>query len=80
MKKKTTQSFKYAMCIDNSDYPESLEMHKVYRVLRDDEAQSHGLIRVIDESGEDYLFSAQTFVRVKLPVAAKKSMELMGAA
>ena len=59
---------KFAICIDNSSYPVSLELHKVYRVIPDDAAAKDGDLRVIDESGEDYLFSAQRFLLVDFPV------------
>lgn len=50
---------RFAICIDNSEYPVSLELHKIYRVLPDDEAERDGDIRVIDESGEDFLIPCQ---------------------
>jgi len=61
---------KYAFCITNKDYPASLEVRKVYRVLPDPEAESHRMIRVIDESGEDYLFPEQMFAPIRLPKVA----------
>lgn len=63
----------FAVCVDNAGYPASLELHKVYRVLPDEEAESEGDPRVVDESGEDYLYPAERFVRVKLPEAVEKS-------
>ncbi len=57
----------FAVCIDNSEYPVSLELHKIYQVLPDDDAALDGDIRVIDESGEDYLYPADYFIIVKLP-------------
>ncbi len=60
----------YVVCINNKDYPASLEMRKVYRVLPDPEAEAHRMIRVIDESGEDYLFPMQMFAPVELPKIA----------
>jgi len=51
--KNTTQLF--AVCVDNSGYPASLELFKIYRVLPDDDAAVDGDLRVVDESGEDYL-------------------------
>ena len=57
----------FAVCIDNSEYPASLELHKVYQVLPDEEAAVDGDLRVIDESGEDYLYPADYFILVKLP-------------
>jgi hypothetical protein len=66
----------YVVCIDNSDYPASLELHKIYRVLPDSEAAVDGDVRVVDESGEDYLYPASRFVPIALPVAVRKSFEL----
>jgi hypothetical protein len=65
----------YVVCIDNSDYPASLERNKIYRVLQDEDAAVDGDIRVIDESGEDYLYSAARFVPIQVPSAVKKSLE-----
>ena len=65
-----TKSFKqFAICINNAEYPASLEMYKVYRVLSDKKAEKHGDIRVIDESGEDYLFHVDYFVLIQPPLA-----------
>ncbi len=58
---------RFAICVDNSEYPASLELHKIYRVLPDKDAQTDGDMRIIDESGEDYLFPADYFIPVKLP-------------
>ncbi len=58
---------RFAICIDNSEYPASLELHKIYRVLPDEDAERAGDLRVIDESGEDYLYRAEYFVLVDLP-------------
>lgn len=60
-------TFKFAICIDNSEYPVSLERHKIYRVLPDEDAEQDGDLRIIDESGEDYLYPADYFVLVDLP-------------
>jgi hypothetical protein len=49
-------------------------MHKVYRVLDDPQASRHGLMRVVDESGEDYLYPEKYFVPIKLPQAAERAM------
>jgi hypothetical protein len=64
----------FAICIQNEGYPASLELWKVYRILPDEKAAKHQLIRVIDESGEDYLYSEGWFVPIKLPQAAEKAM------
>ena len=58
---------KFAICIDNSHYPASLELHKVYRVMPDNDAERDGDLRVIDESGEDYIYPADYFLLVDLP-------------
>ena len=65
---------KFAVCVHNADYPASLELHKIYRVLPDDDAATEGDLRVVDESGEDYLYPAEYFVFVELPRSVEKSL------
>lgn len=67
MKQVTQQSWLFAVCLHNTDYPASLELHKIYRVIPDESAARDGDIRVIDESGEDYLYPADWFAFVDLP-------------
>jgi hypothetical protein len=62
------------VCIDNSAYPASLELHKIYRVLADQSAAADGDLRVVDESGEDYLYPAAWFVAVELPLRVRTSL------
>ena len=62
------------VCIDNTDYPASLELHKIYQVVPDTEAEADGDIRVVDESGEDYLYSLDLFVRIRVPLAVRESL------
>jgi len=62
----------YALCIKNRA-AEDLELRKVYRVLHDDGAAADGYVRVIDESGEDYLYPAQYFVFIELPKKAMRA-------
>lgn len=57
----------FVICIDNSEYPASLERRKIYETLEDPDAKKHGQIRVVDESGEDYLYPAECFVDANLP-------------
>ena len=52
---------KFVVCLDNSAYPMSLEQRKLYEVLPDSQAEARGQLRVIDESGEDYLFPEGLF-------------------
>ena len=70
---KKTQN-RFAVCVKNKDYPASLELHKIYRVLPDADAVSDGDLRVVDESGEDYLYSAEDFVLIHLPHAVERSL------
>lgn len=60
---------RFVICVDNADYPAALEVRKVYETLADEEAQKHQQIRVIDESGEDYLYPVACFVPIELPEA-----------
>lgn len=62
---------RYVVCVRNGTYRASLEPRKVYRVLEDPAAEKSSLIRVIDESGEDYLFPANLFVPIELPAKAR---------
>lgn len=64
----------FAICVQNEGYPASLELWKIYRVLPDEKAARHQLIRVVDESGEDYLYSENWFVFIKLPQVVEKAM------
>jgi len=68
------EEHQFAICVANDGYPASLELWKVYRVVSDEQAAKHQLIRVIDESGEDYLYSDSSFVPVKLPRVVKDAM------
>ena len=72
MKTPRTPPRLFAVCIDNADYPASLEARKLYEVLPHDEAASHRQLRVIDESGEDYLYPARYFRLVTLPPSLER--------
>jgi hypothetical protein len=61
----------FAICLRNDDYPASLEPRKVYRVVHDDVAASHQMLRIVDESGEDYLYPETYFAPLDLPAAAE---------
>ena len=60
----------FAVCLRNEGFAVSLDVRKLYAVLEDPEAESNDLIRVIDESGEDYLYPERYFVAIELPKAA----------
>ncbi len=64
----------FVVCIKNKDYTASLELRKLYRVLSDPSAAKLGQLRVIDESGEDYLYPQDYFVPIHLPQAAEKAV------
>ena len=66
----------YVICIDNREYPVSLEMHKLYRVLADEDAFQDGDLRILDESGEDYLYPAEYFLSINLPRETKQQLEI----
>ncbi len=65
---------RFAICVNNDEYPASLELHKVYRVLPDKDAEQDGDVRVVDESGEDYLYPAQCFILVDLPLKTARAL------
>jgi hypothetical protein len=71
MKTENTQP-QFAVCIVNEGYPAALELRKIYRILPDRKGAKHSLIRVVDESGEDYLYRERFFVPIKLPQAVKE--------
>jgi hypothetical protein len=63
-----------AVCIGNKGYAVSVEKRKIYIALRDTAAEKHGLLRIIDESGEDYLYSKKSFRSIALPQAVKRAV------
>ena len=65
---------RYLLCVKNAGYEASLERRKVYRALANSKAESHGLVRVLDESGEDYLYPADFFVAIELPKVSAATM------
>lgn len=75
MSELSVASTHFAVCVCNDGYPASLELRKLYPVLADAFADDHHMIRVIDESGEDYLFPDTYFVRVELPRAIEQALE-----
>lgn len=71
-KQPTNQRF--LLCVKNDAYPVSLEVRKVYQALPDPAAEAKGFVRVIDESGEDYLYAANCFVAINLSQAAVEAI------
>ena len=69
---------RFVVCVDNTGYAASLELHKIYRVVPDEDAAADGDIRVIDESGEDYLYARARFVPISVPDAVRRSFVRAG--
>jgi hypothetical protein len=65
---------RFAVCINNTGYAASLEVRKLYEVIDDPQAESDAMIRVVDESGEDYLYSAARFVFAPLPASVEQAV------
>jgi hypothetical protein len=74
MKTEPFQTYQFAVCLNNEGYEASLEVGKIYRVIPDETAEINGLIRVIDESGEDYGFSANRFHPIELPKPIEEAL------
>ena len=74
MAEKKRTSHRYVVCISNKDNEVSLERNKLYVVLPDPKAEADGLLRVIDEDAEDYLYPADWFVAVEVPRAVQASL------
>ena len=62
------------VCVANEGYAVSLEKRKIYVALRDSAAEKHGLLRIVDESGEDYLYPKAMFRSIALPQAVRKAV------
>ena len=73
--KRNISKREYAVCIDNSGYEVSLERGKIYRVLPDSIGTEHGYLRVIDESGEDYLFDSERFFQIAISQKLEKALQ-----
>ena len=65
---------RFVVCLDNQGYEASLERRKLYQVLADRQAAKHQQIRVIDESGEDYLYPATLFALIDLPQPLRRAV------
>ena len=65
---------RFAVCVCNDGFPAALELHKVYRMLPDPREARHGLVRIVDESGEAYLYPEEYFQPVDLSPAAQEGI------
>lgn len=70
----SNESESFVICINNDGFPASLEVRKVYRVLPDPTAAAHHCLRILDESGEDYIYPEDLFIPIELPQAAKEAL------
>lgn len=68
---------KFVICLSNKGYRASLEALKIYEQLSDSDAEQHGMIRIIDESGEDYLYSARRFIPINLPKNVEEAVDAL---
>ncbi len=72
--RKTTRNDAFVLCVRNDGYAASLERRKLYSTLPDESATKHHLVRVVDESGEDYLYPADYFLALRLPANVKLAL------
>jgi hypothetical protein len=70
---KKRREHRFAVCVSNDDFPASLEVRKIYEVIPDEAAARHKLVRIVDESGEDYLYPEDYFVPIEIPHAAESA-------
>ena len=69
-----TQKKHFAVCVDNTDYEASLIVRKIYEILPDEEASRDEMLRVVDESGEDYLYHRSQFILVEFPTEVEQAL------
>lgn len=74
MTNRASHSSHFVVCVQNADYSASLELHKIYRAIPDADAAVDGDIRVVDESGEDYLYPESYFIPIAVPPPVKSSL------
>ena len=70
---KNNSKKQFAVCVKNDEYPAALELRKIYQVLQDSKSAKHQQIRVVDESGEDYLYPTDYFVLIEIPQAVESA-------
>ena len=74
MPRTLTKKKRFVVCVRNTGYPASLELRKIYQALPDADAEAHNLVRVIDESGEDYLYPEKFFLPLDLPQGVETAL------
>jgi hypothetical protein len=65
---------RFAICVDNADYEASLILRKIYEIIPDEAAARDDLLRIIDESGEDYLYHQSHFIVVEFPIEVEHAL------
>ena len=76
MRTRSLKTEGFAVCLRNRGYAASLEVRKLYPVVSDPDAAANDLIRVIDESGEDYLYPARLFQKLALPIELQRALRV----
>ena len=71
----TKENYRFALCVENKDC-EDLEKRKIYQVIPDEDASREGYLRVVDESGEDYLYPQSYFILIQLPREVHEALQL----
>ncbi len=67
------ENYGFVVCVNNAEYPVSLELRKIYEVVHEP-GDEEGLLRIVDESGEDYLYPRELFVPIELPQAVREAL------
>ena len=65
---------RFAICVDNSDYEASLILRKIYEIIPDEQGTRDDLLRIVDESGEDYLYHKSHFIVVEFPIEVEHAL------
>lgn len=74
MRRRARSQVRFAVCIKNKGYKVALELGKLYRVIPDQTAEKRGYLRIVDESGEDYGYSADRFFAIDVPKPLEKAL------
>lgn len=74
MNNRQDPNIQFALCLNNDGYKASLEVGKLYQVIPDASAEAHGYLRIVDESGEDYAFTANRFHLLTLPQLVEQTL------
>ncbi len=75
MRARRSTTSRFAICVENGSYPAALELNKVYRVVSDPNAEQERQLRVVDESGDVYLYPAQLFVLIRVPRSTSRTLK-----